>query len=119
MSLLTYKIRKSGESEHFRSLLTNYVPTTNVRSAERKVLVITWIKLDHASHSFSIVTPCTCNKLSLDVTSTKSIPVFRKRLKTYLFNMAYKYLMLIIIIIMTIIINNNNNNNKVIIYMVP
>ena len=115
MSLLTYKILQSGESEHFRALLTNYVPTTNVRSAERKVLVIPWIKLVHASHSFSIVTPCICNTLSPDVTNTKSIPVLSKRLKTYLFNMAEKYFVLIIIIITMII----NNNNKVIIYMVP
>ena len=31
----SYKMRQSGQPEHFKELLTEYVPTRNIRSAER------------------------------------------------------------------------------------
>ena len=71
-----------------RSTLDNYwqhnVPTRNFRSAQRKDLVITRTKLVVASRAFSVA--ASRNSLPPVVTSVESVPVFRKRLHTHLFN---------------------------------
>ena len=97
VSLLTYKIRQSGEPQHLWELLvlTEYVRTRNLRLAERKDLAMPQTKLVIASHAFS-VTSRIWNSLQPDVTSTESELVFRKRLKMYLFSMAYKHYTLLL-----------------------
>ena len=55
--LLACKIKQSGEPEQLGDLLTAYVPTRNLRSAEGKNLVILQTKLVISSHAFSVRHP--------------------------------------------------------------
>ena len=66
---------------HLEELLTEYVPTRNFRSAERNDLVISRIQLVVASRAFSVVAPSIWNSLPLDITTAKSVTVFRKGIK--------------------------------------
>ena len=75
VSLLTYKIykiRQSGELEHLRTLLSDYVPTWNFRSAERNDLVIPRTKLVIVSRVFCVAAPRLWNSLSHDVQTPNS-----------------------------------------------
>ena len=84
-------MRQTGEPLHLSALLIEHVPTRNLRSSERSVLEIPRTKLALASRVFSVAAPRTLNSLPTDVTSAESLTIFRKRLKTYLFNTAYKH----------------------------
>ena len=91
VSLLSYKIRQTGEPKHLLALLIENVPTRNLRSSERSDLEISRTQLALASRVFSIAAPRTWNSLPTDVTSAESLTIFRKRLNTYLFNTVYKH----------------------------
>ena len=91
VSLLSYKIRQTGKLTHLSALLIEHVPTRNLRSSERSDLEIPRTKLALASRAFSVAAPRTWNSLPMDVTSAESLTIFRKRLKIYLFNTAYKH----------------------------
>ena len=91
ISLLLYKIRQTGEPAHLSALLIEHVPTRNLRSSERSDLEIPRTKLAVALRAFSVAALRTWNSLPTDVTSAESLTIFRQRLKTYLFNMAYKH----------------------------
>ena len=91
VSLLSYKIRQTSEPAHLSALLIEHVPTHNLRLSERSYLEIPRTKLALASQAFSVAAPRTWNFLPTDVTSAESLTIFRKRLKTYLFNTAYKH----------------------------
>ena len=91
VSLLWYNIRQTGEPAHLSALLIEHVRTRNLRSSERSDLAIPRTKLALASRAFSVAAPHTWNSLPTDVTSAESLTIFRKRLKTYLFNTTYKH----------------------------
>ena len=89
--MLSYNIRQTGEPTHLSALLLEHIPTRNLRSSERSDLEIPLTELALASRAFSVAALRTWNSLPTDVTSAKSLTIFRKRLKTYLFNTAYKH----------------------------
>ena len=61
---------------------SDYIQLENVQSTKRKDLIILQIKLDLASHAFSVAAPRTWNLLPYDLKSTETVPLFCKRLKT-------------------------------------
>ena len=81
MSLLSYKIQQSGESEHLGELRTECVPTRKLCSAERKGIIIPQTKLFVTSRDVSVAAPRIWNSLRPDVTSAESMPVLGRRLK--------------------------------------
>ena len=89
--LLTYKIWQSREPEHLRTLLSDYVSTGNLRSAERKYLFITLLNLVITSRAFNVAAHRFWNLLPPDITSADSVASYCKRLDTYLFSMACKH----------------------------
>ena len=89
VSLLTYKILQSDEPEHLRTLLSDYVTTLDLCLAKRNNLVIQQTKLVTTSRAFSFVALCIWNSFKPNLTSAESKALIHKRLKIYLFSMAY------------------------------
>ena len=91
VALLTYSIRYSGEPPHLNSLLMDYKPTRSLRSAEEHLLVVPQTILSSTSRAFSVAAPKLSNNLPLDIRNFKTMSIFRKLLKSYLYKQAYEH----------------------------
>ena len=91
VALLTYSIRYSGEPKHLNSPLMDSKPTRSLPSAEEHLLVVPWTKLSSISWAFSVVARKLWNNLPLDIRNAKTMSIFSKMLKTYLYKQAYEH----------------------------
>jgi hypothetical protein len=65
-----------------------------LRSASTNQLFVPSTRLTVGARSFRVAGPSVWNSLPADLTSTDSLPVFRRRLKTYLFEQSYNGLII-------------------------
>ena len=71
-------------------LLHPYVPARQLRSSGENKLVVPFTRIEAASKSFSVAAPTVFNKLPEDVRNCDTASNFRLKLKTFLFDRAYK-----------------------------
>ena len=87
---VVYNSINGNSPDYIRSLLTRYEPTRTLRSSDQNRLTEPRFRLKSAGYrSFSVAAPRLWNKLPLEIRNSKSITVFKKVLKTYLFSKAY------------------------------
>ena len=87
--LLTYKALHEEQSVYLRSLIAISLPSRSLRLNRGITLSIPRIKTNTGTRAFSSCTPSLWNNLPLSVRSATSVATFRRRLKTYLFNLAF------------------------------
>ena len=76
--------------EYISELSVYYKPETNLRSAEKDLLVVTKTKLVTAGdRAFSAVAPKEWNKLPHHIKTRKTLGAFKTSIKTYLFREVY------------------------------
>ena len=84
--LLTYKILHGAAPAYLTDLVNIYTPTRSLRSAEEELLVVPRSRTTHyGDRAFSILAPKLWNNLPHNIKEASSVPTFKKRLKTYLF----------------------------------
>ena len=88
--LITYKILKGFAPTYLSEILTNYVPARPLRSSSQSLLkhpsnreVATAY---YGKRAFSIAAPTLWNNIPLAIRNAISINIFKRQLKTYLFN---------------------------------
>ena len=86
--LLTYKALQKEQLVYFRSLIAISLPSRSLRSNRGITLSIPRIKTNTGGRAFSSCAPSLWNNLPLCVRSATSIATSRRRLKTYLFDLA-------------------------------
>ena len=59
-----------------------------LRSSASKQLFVLKTKLNIGKHAFSVAAPMTWNELPIAIKSSDPVDTFRKKLKTYLFEIA-------------------------------
>ena len=91
VALLTYLVHYSGEPQHLNSLQMDYKQTRSLRSAKEHLLVVPRTKLSSTSRAFSVAAPKLWNNFPLDIRNSKTMSIFRKLLKTYLYKQAYEH----------------------------
>ena len=74
---------------YLRSLIAISLPSRSLRSNRGITLSITRIKTDTGARAFSSCAPSLWNNPPLSVHSTTSVATSRRRLKTYLFDLAF------------------------------
>ena len=89
MCLLTYKALHEEQLVYLRSLIAISLPSRSLRSNRGITLSIPRIKINTGARAFSSCDPSLWNKLPLYVCSATSVATFRRRLKTYLFDLAF------------------------------
>ena len=72
-----------------RSLIAISLPSRSLRSNRGITLSIPRIKTNTGARAFSSCAPSLWNNLPLSVRSATSVATFRRRLKTYLFDLAF------------------------------
>ena len=88
--LLTFKAIRGMGPLYLRDLISQYKPRRALRSADQLLLEQPTYKLkSYGLRAFSVCAPILWNKLSHNIKSSTSVPIFKRRLKTYLFKLAY------------------------------
>ena len=87
--LLIYKAHHEERPVYLRSLIAISLPSRSLRSNRGITLSISRIKTNTGARAFSSCAPSLWNNLPLSVRSATSVASFRRRLKTYLFDLAF------------------------------
>ena len=87
--LLTYKALHEEQPVYLRSLIAISLPSRSLRSNRGITLSIPRIKTNTGARAFSSCVPSLWKTLPLSVRSATSVATFRRRLKTYLFDLAF------------------------------
>ena len=87
--LLTYKALYEEQPVYLCSLIAISLPSRSLRSNRGITLSIPRTKTNTGARAFSSCAPSLWNNLPLSVRSATSVAIFRRRLKTYLFNLAF------------------------------
>ena len=85
--LLTFKALNNLAPPYLSQLIVPYNPTRNLSLAGKHLLEVPNVRLkSYGSRAFSVAAPKHWNVIPLDIKLSRSVDVFKSRLKTYLFN---------------------------------
>ena len=87
--LLTYKALHEEQPVYLRSLIATSLPSRSLRSNRGISLSIPRIKTNTGARAFSSRAPCLWNNLPPSVRSATSVATFKRRVKAYLFDLAF------------------------------
>ena len=89
--LLTYKVVNNLAPSYLKELLVPYVPSRTLRSRGAGLLAIPRIKKHRTgARAFSHQAPLLWNRLPLAIRQAESLEIFKRMLKTFLYDNAYK-----------------------------
>ena len=88
--LLVYKSLHGKGPAYLASMLEEYSPIRSLRSATQLRLYEPRVKKRYGDRAFSVAGPSLWNDLDPSVKQSSSVTVFKTRLKTYLFQKAFK-----------------------------
>ncbi len=98
--MLAYRTTIGSAPTYFHSLLQIYIPSRSLRSAsERRLVVPSQRGSKSLSRTFSFTIPGWWNDLPTPIRIAGSLSIFKQQLKTHLFQLYLKKLIIIIIII--------------------
>ena len=84
--LLTYRCLHGMAPQYLSELLTWYAPTRHLRSSDQCLLAVPKSKLkSYGDKSFQVAAPKAWNDLPFHLRSASSLDMFKRNLKTYLF----------------------------------
>ena len=88
--LLVFKTLRGEGPQYLMDLLVPYVPTVNLRSSTDQLLCVPKSKLvTYGDRAFSVIAPSLWNDLPIEIKDCDTVPIFKRKLKTYLFTQAY------------------------------
>jgi hypothetical protein len=88
--LLTYKSLNGLSPAYLSDLLKPYKPCRALRSSDNHLLTAYGWRLENfGKRSFQVAAPCLWNDIPLQIRHSATLELFKSRLKTYLFTMAY------------------------------
>ena len=89
ISFLTFQVLSLKQPTYLSNLLSLAIPSRSLRTNKGRLLSVPRVKTKTGSRAFSSCAPVLWNELPLSVRSAESASVFRKRLKTHLFGLAF------------------------------
>ena len=88
--LLTFKARAKLAPQYIQDLINDYTPQRNLRSGSKCLLETPNFNLEsYGKRAFSVAAPRLWNSLPMELKTSTSIDIFKKKLKTYLFKQSY------------------------------
>ena len=90
LATLVYKIRQFGSPSYLASLLSVARPVRGLRSTSSLALEVTGCRLKTSERAFRHSAVAVWNSLPSTVVECETVGAFRKQLKTYLYDVAYK-----------------------------
>ena len=89
LCLLTYKTLTNQQPTYLYNSLSFPSHSVSTRSSDSLVLSIPFVRSSLGKRAFSVIGPRLWNSLPPDTRNSNSLPVFRSRLKTHLFKIAF------------------------------
>jgi hypothetical protein len=89
LASLTYKVQTYGSPTYLAELINCYVPVRPLRSSGANLLTVPRFNLSFGSRSFRVSAPTIWNSLPHNVRASSSLTLFRRNLKTFLFESAF------------------------------
>ena len=100
--LLTFKALNNLAPPYLSQLIVPYNPTRNLRSAGKHLLEVPNVRLkSYGDRAFSVAAPKQWNDIPLDIKLSGSVDVFKSRLKTYLFRLAFIWLFVLVLLLVS------------------
>ena len=87
--LQTWKILHGVAPCYLNELVRSYVPQRNLRSSNRLLLETQKTRVTYGNRAFFASAPDLWNRLPLELKTIDSLEVFKSKLKSYLFSVAY------------------------------
>ncbi len=92
--MLAYRTTTSSAPAYFHSLLRIYIPSTSLRSAsERRLVVPSQRGSKSLSRTFSFTVPGWWNDLPTPIRNAGSLSTFKQQLKTHLFRHIFDFIL--------------------------
>ena len=89
LCLLTYKTLTNQQPTYLYNNLSFPSHSVSTRSSDSLVLSIPYVRSSLGKRAFSVIGPRLWNSLPPDTRNSSSLPIFRSRLKTHLFKIAF------------------------------
>ena len=92
LATLAFKIRSTSQPEYLHQLISSqqHGSSMTLRSSTRPLLQVPRTRTAYGSRAFSSAVPAIWNNLPISVIEANSLPVFRRRLETHLFTVAFE-----------------------------
>jgi len=89
LAVMTYKVRTTATPMYLSRHLTLRQPAQTLRSSDVPLLIKPFTRTEFAKRAFRHSAPTVWNSLPKSITNCDSLPVFKCRLKTYFFCLAF------------------------------
>ena len=89
VATLTFKARRMSALLYLNSLLNDHVPSRTLRLSSTPRLIVPRTRTELAKRAFSIAAPALWNSLLVDVVDANTSLLFKKHLKTHLYQHAF------------------------------
>ena len=85
----SYNVLQHNNPVQLRDLLTTHNPSRNLRSSSQHLLSVGYMRTVSSSRCFKLSAAINWNDLPYDIRACDSVNVFKRKLNTHLFNIAY------------------------------
>jgi len=89
LATLTFKTMQFGQPTYLRDLVKFYDPVRTLRSSSKRLLCLDRCRTVVATRSFKHSSATIWNSLPVDIRDCNTIDTFKRKLKTYLFKLAF------------------------------
>jgi len=89
LALITFTVLQHNNPMYLRDLITTHNPSHNLRSSSQHLLSVSYMRTVLSSRCFRHSAAINWNDLPYDIRACDSVNVFKRKLKTHLFNIAY------------------------------
>ena len=89
LALITFNVLQHNNTMYLRDLLTTHNRSRNLRSSSQHLLSVGYMRTASSSRCFKHSAAINWNDLPFDIRACDSANVFKRKLKTHLFNIAY------------------------------
>jgi len=88
-ALITFNVLHHNNLSYLRDLLTIYNPSRNLRSSSHHLLSVGYMRTVSSSCCYKHTAATNWNDLPHDIRDCSSVSVFKRKLKSHLFSVAY------------------------------
>ena len=89
LALITFNVLQHNNPMYLHDLLTTHNPSRNLRSSSQHLLSVGYMRTASSSRYFKHSAAINWNDLPFDIRACDSVNVFKRKLKTHLFSIAY------------------------------
>jgi len=88
-ALIPFNVSRHNNSSYLCDILTIHNPSRNLRSSSHHLLSVGYMRMVSSARCYKHSAATNWNDLPYDIRDCSSVSVFKRKLKSYLFSIAY------------------------------